>query len=316
MAARLPPLNSLRAFEAAARTGSFVAAAAELHVTPGAVSHHVRELEATLGLALFERKARGVSVSAAGARYQARIAEVMQRLEEATAQLRRPALDGPLRLSLPQSTAQWWLAPRLPALLRDFPALELQVVTDTRPVDLLAGEADIALRFGAGDYPGLASRLVMGDALTVLAATAPAPGRGAGRRRALPAANSLLEDLGATPAEPWLRWAPWMRELRLSRGEQAQRVGFSDSGLALSACLAGAGWCIGRLSLALDALRRGQIQALSDWRPTEFAHYLLCRPAEIDSPGIIAFHDWLTDQARQFAADAEQLAGVRIALPA
>ncbi|MCK7594658.1 LysR substrate-binding domain-containing protein [Pseudomarimonas salicorniae] len=306
-------MNSLRAFEAAARTGSFVRAAEELHVTPGAVSHHVRELESALGMPLFDRRTRGVTVTAAGARYRARIGEALQLLEEATARLRRPELDGPLRLSLPQSTAQWWLAPRLPALLRDFPSLQLQVVADARRVDLLQGEADIALRFGPGDEPGLSSRLVMGDAVAVLASAQPPSRRGGGRGKASP--PPLLEDLGAGEGETWLRWSPWLRELRLPRGAATQRVGFSDSGLALAACIAGAGWCLGRVSLAAEALRRGQLHPIASWRPTEYAHHLLCRPAESDSPRIAAFHDWLQQQARQFADQAEQQLGVRLALP-
>lgn len=301
----LPPLNALRAFEAAARTGSFAAAAAELHVTPAAISHHVRELESVLALRLFDRHAQRVAITPAGEQYRLRIGAALRAMEEATARLRRAEIDGPLRLSLPQSTAQWWLAPRLSRLVAEFPAMQLQVVGDSRRVDLRKGEADVALRFGAGDYPGLHSRLVIGDAISVLDAAA----------NASDAPLRLLEDLGASPAEPWLHWAPWLRELGRASDRAPARIGFSDSGLALTACLAGAGWCIGRISLAFDPLQRGQLKPLAAWRPSEFGHYLVCRPEDADSQRVAAFGDWLSGAARQFAAAVRASTGLQLALP-
>lgn len=301
---KLPPLNALRAFEAAARSGSFAAAAAELHVTPAAISHQVRELESVLALRLFDRHAQRVAITPAGEQYRLRIGAALRSMEDATARLRRAEIDGPLRLSLPQSTAQWWLAPRLRRLVAEFPAMQLQVVGDSRRVDLRKGEADVALRFGAGEYPGLQSRLVMGDAIAVLDAAA----------SATDTPLRLLEDLGASPSEPWLHWTPWLRELSRTPDQAPARIGFSDSGLALTACLAGAGWCIGRMSLAFEPVQRGQLKLRAPWRSSEFAHYLVCRPEDADSPRVGAFFDWLNGEARQFAAAVQASTGLQLAL--
>ena len=314
MPRRLPPLNSLRAFEAAARLGGFSRAADELHVTPAAVSQQVRELESRLGVTLFQRQPRGVRLTAQGEQYFAQVAEALQRVETATARLLRPRIEGPLRLSLPQSTAQFWLAPRLQRLLAESPGLQLQVIGDTRLADLRGGEADLALRFGGGDYPGLSSRLIMGDAASVLGL----PDAARLRPPALAGAaapHALLEDLGAGEAEPWLHWSPWLRELRRAELNDAPRIGFSDSGLGLAACRAGAGWCVARLSISLELLVEGSLQAMAPWRATEFAHYLVCRPEQEDDPRIRGFTAWLGDEAQRFAESAQATLGVQVALP-
>lgn len=306
MSRRLPPLNSLRAFDAAARSGSFVLAGRELHLTAAAISHHIRELEEALGVALFERLARGVRLTPAGAAYQERIGEALLLVEEATARLTRPAFDGPLRLTLPQSFAQAWLVPRLPGLLRRHPGLQLDLVGETRLADLRAGQADLAIRFGAGDYPGLRVVPVLGDALTVL------------RSARLPATadTPLLEDRGAPRQERLMHWGSWLRVLGRRRGDGATRLGFSDSAMMLAACSAGAGLCIGRLSLAFDALRRGELLPFSGWRPTEFAYHLLCRPEDADAAGVLAFAEWLRDEARAFASSVQAEFGVQLAVEA
>ncbi|OXS15993.1 hypothetical protein CGX12_06305 [Zobellella denitrificans] len=162
-----PPLNTLRAFEAAARLNSFSAAAGELHLTAAAISHRIKELEQALGVPLFIRQARGVRLTEAGRRYQARIADAFGIIASATTELSQPPLAGPLVLSLPHGFCRHWLLPRLAGLLARHPGLRLTLQAEDRLADLRTGQADLAIRFGAGDYPGLPRRALAGDCVTV-----------------------------------------------------------------------------------------------------------------------------------------------------
>ncbi|MBB3141074.1 LysR substrate-binding domain-containing protein [Halomonas organivorans] len=280
------PLATLRAFEAAARLGSFSAAAMELHVTPAAVSHRIKALEEETGVALFERKARGVILTEAGDRYRARIAEAFGLIEAATRELGEPGIDGPLRVSAPHAFLRHTLLPRLDDLARRHPGLALDLVGDNRLANLHTGEADIALRFGTGRYPGLSAEPLMEDAITVLAPAGETTNDD--WRRAC-----FIEDSSATDVEPWSGWAPWWREAGLHEPGMLRRFTVSDSGLALDACRQGLGLCLARLSVAREALRRGEVVTRRSWRRTEFSHYLVTLPGTAEAPRVRAFRDWL-----------------------
>lgn len=309
---RTPPLNSLKAFEAAARHGSFARAAIELNVTPAAISHQVKELEQTLGLMLFTRQARGVALSAAGESYRASIAEALTLISRATASLQTDRLQGPLRLTLPHSFAQSWLTPRLASLISLHPDLQLCISADNQLADIHAQEADIAIRFGNGDYPGLHAEFLLADAATILIATDQL-------ERTMPSSNVnlladalLLEDVSVGRDEPWMSWQPWLREAGVDRDPSRKRIRFSNGAMAIDACLSGTGLCIARLSLVLDALRRRQATALLPWRSTEFAYYIVYREGDADNPRLRAFIDWLRHEGGSFAALAQATSGHEI----
>jgi LysR family glycine cleavage system transcriptional activator len=144
MARRLPPLNSIRAFEAAARLGSFVAAAQELNVTQPAIGRHVRQLESWLGVALFQRNARGVLPTAAGAQYLATASRLLDELAAASAALAQPQ-PALLRLMVVPGLARRWLAPLLDSLLAQRPGLRLAIEPHATFCQLQAGQADLGL---------------------------------------------------------------------------------------------------------------------------------------------------------------------------
>ena len=148
---RLPPLTSLRAFEAACRLESFAAAAAELNVTPSAVSHQIKSLEDHLGVVLFRRAARAVIPTAAARRAYPGLRRGFDEMASAM-DLVRPPKTGPLVVSVVPSFAMKWLIPRLDRGPAD---IQVQIVATRDYADLLAGEADLAVRFGMGNYPGL-----------------------------------------------------------------------------------------------------------------------------------------------------------------
>lgn len=280
------PLTTLRAFETAARLGSFSAAATELHVTPAAISHRIKTLETETRVALFERRARGVTLTEAGERYRARIAEAFGLIAAATRELGEPGIDGPLRVSAPHAFLRHTLLPRLEGLSRRHPGLALDLVGDNRLANLHTGEADVALRFGTGRYPGLRAEPLMDDAITVLAPAGEAASDD--WRRAV-----FIEDGSATDVEPWSGWAPWWREAGLHDPAAPRRLTVSDSGLALDACRQGLGLCLARLSVAREALRRGEVVTRRPWRRTEFSHYLVSLPGNAEAPRVRAFGDWL-----------------------
>lgn len=294
------PLAALRAFEAAARHRSFKHAAGELHVTPAAISHRIKALEAELGLRLFRRHPRGITLTPEGEQYRERIAEAFTLIARATEDLGRPPVDGPLVVSASHAFTQHCLLPRVGSLLERHPGLRLSLIADDRPADLGRGEADLAIRFGTGRCPGLQSEHLLGDAITVVGPAGQRPGEGEWQ------GARFIEDIGATPAEPWSGWAPWWQALGLHDHAALDRLRVSDSGLALAACRQGLGLCLARFSVAREALRAGWVTSLQPWRPSEFAYYLMSLPGVSHNPRHAAFRSWLgealSDMARELAA--------------
>lgn len=309
---KLPPLNSLKVFEAAARHGSFVGAAAELHVTATAVSHQIKALEEALGLRLFQRRPRGIVLTEAGIRYQQRVTEALDLILKASSSLSLQEVDGPLRLSLPQSLAQHWLSLRLDGLLTSYPGLQLLINGDNRLADLHAGEADIAIRFGAGNYPGLHSELLLSDAASCVIASDKLQRLGDTSTAHLLQSSTLLEDVSVSVGEPWMAWRLWLREAGSRRELNSHYIRFSDSAMALAACLNGQGLSIGRLSLVFEPLRRRQLTALLPWRSTDFAYHVVYREADSENPRVQVFSDWLVMQAREFARHVESFCGIKL----
>jgi len=316
LARRTPPRNSLRAFEAAARRGNFARAADELSVTAAAVSHRIKELEAALDAQLFVREARGVRLTEAGERYLVGIARAFDEIERATAQVGESSVDGPLKVSMPQSFAQVWFAARAARLVQRWPGLVLTVEGDSRLADLRRGMVDIALRFGSGVYAGLHSQPLMADAVTVLAAPSFMQRHEGLSFAELLAQAPLLEDAGVAAGEASSTWGPWLREAGVRAQPGFRRLYFSDSAMMLAACQASAGLCVGRVSVAFAALQRRELQPLLPWRSSEFAYYLVTRPADTDNPRILAFRTWLQEEIRDFSDSVARALGVMLSLSA
>lgn len=163
MQSNLPPLHLLLAFEAAGRLNSFKCAAAELHVTPSAVSHQIKELESTLGSALFARLGRSVQLTDEGAVYLREVQQALRDLARATRQLQRRTDKRVLRLSTDNFIAYEFMLPRLASFRARFPTLELSLVPTTHIVDFAGASVDAAIRIGIGPWPGLVAH-VLGDA--------------------------------------------------------------------------------------------------------------------------------------------------------
>jgi LysR family glycine cleavage system transcriptional activator len=157
----LPPLNAVRAFEAAARLGGFNAAGAELNVSANAVGRLVKILEESLGIPLFRRLPRGVVVTEAGGRYLGRVGTLLDQLDEATADLQGLETSRVLTVSAMPSMVSRWLIPRLGRLTEQHPELDVRIVATVARTDFARAEIDVAIRIGRGSYEGLRSELLM-----------------------------------------------------------------------------------------------------------------------------------------------------------
>ena len=249
--AALPPLEWLRVFEAAGRAGNFTATAAELGLTQAAVSQRIRNLEARLGVRLFVRLPRGVELTADGEAYLPHVQTALAELGRSTDDL----FGSPLRkftVAAPLSVAALWIAPRVAALAREFPQLQIAVATVNRPADYAAAGADFEVRFGAGNWPERRAVRLYDEVL----APAAAP-RLLERDRDW---RQLPQIAVSGPRDGWAEWAA-------ATGAAPPRppfLRFDSFAPACAAAVAGGGVLLASLALAAPALAAGQLLRLPE----------------------------------------------------
>jgi LysR family glycine cleavage system transcriptional activator len=286
MARRLPPLNALRAFEVAARHNSFTGAATEMRVSHAAISRHVRSLEAQLGVTLFRRAKRGVELTEDGVRYLKAVSAAFESIAEATEALAKPR-DVRVRVSVEPAFAGRWLIHRLGRFQAAHPDVDVVLDASPRLVDLGRDEADLAVRYGQGGWPGLRQDLVTSSRIFAV-------GRKElrGRRRAAFAPDELRafvllhEDDGGL----WRRWfaAAGVADANVSRGPR-----ILETGLALDAAVAGQGIALADEALIADDLARGRLVKLCDVALADGGYYLLSLASAQGRRPLAAFRDWL-----------------------
>jgi LysR family glycine cleavage system transcriptional activator len=288
---RLPPLPSLRFFEAVARRLSVTLAARELHVTPGAVTQQVRKLEDFLGCALFERRARGLTLTAQGRAYHAACQEALALIERATARLAADRRQIILVSCTPGFATQW-LIPRLQDFLRGAPEIDVHVSTTHRPVDLARESIHFAVRHGLGDYPGLQSKTLLADELIpVCSPRLVAPRRSA--TRADITAERLLHD------EHRDDWRLWCQAAGVDGLDCDGGIVFVDSNAAIEAALAGQGVALVRRSLVARELAARRLLAVKvPPLRTPLAYHLVYRAPTLADPAARAFFTWICGASR------------------
>ncbi len=290
MSRPLPPLNALRAFEAAARLGGFVAAAAELHVTPAAISHHVKALEERLGLPLFARRARGLALTSDGAALLPDLRDAFDRIAQAIERLDRNGGGRVLTVSLVTTFALAWLVPRLHRFQTAHPDIEVRITTSQRRVDFEREDVDCAIRFTALPPASLHATKLFDDVLTPLS----------GRRYA--ARLKKPSDLRGVPLidtsfEP--EWPIWLRAMGLDAFEPQRTISFDSTKIGVEAAIEGAGVAIGPPDLFRDDLREGRlVQPFPDIVASGKAWWFVTAPApaSAERPKIKAFRAWLLDE--------------------
>jgi LysR family glycine cleavage system transcriptional activator len=302
MSRRLPSLNALRAFEAAARHLSFTKAAEELHVTQAAVSHQIKGLEEQLGLPLFRRLNRRLLLSDAGQAYLPALSEAFDGIAEATGRLSAERRGGAVKVSALPSTAAKWLLPRLSRFREQHPDIDVLVSAAHALVDFRRDDVDLAIRYGRGVYPGLECLPLMPD--EVFPVCSPALlAHGPPLRRAEDLAHHTLLHDQTTEGEIQ-NWRNWFDLIGITGVDAVRGPGFSDSNLVLEAAAAGQGVALGRRSLALTDLASGRLVIpFGPVVPSQSSYYVVYPPGKAGLPALLAFRDWLLEEAARDATE-------------
>lgn len=286
---RLPPLSAIQAFEAAARHLSFARAAKELHITASAVSHRVRVLETLLGVTLFDRRNQRVALTAEGEVYLAPVREALERIGHATA-----LLGNKQRRALVVSVAPAF-APSLIRSLAGFeqshPAIELQITPSLELADFSKGEADAAVRYGAGRWNGLCRHLLSSEERV------PVCSPRVMRKLQKPSDLARVPLLHIVPRPG--EWSAWFMQVRVDGVRTESGARFQNSVLALEAAAAGLGVALVDRSIAADYLDSGRVVvpfAIS--LPSTNAYYLVYPERRDLDPRLIAFRDWMLTRWR------------------
>ncbi|WP_323769822.1 transcriptional regulator GcvA [Antarctobacter sp.] len=292
---RLPPLTALRAFEAAARHVSFAKAAAELNVTPAALSFQIKNLEDHLGTPLFHRLNRAVDLTEAGRILSPGATQGFEQLTAAWRATRRLQDTRLLTVTAGPAFTAKCLAPRLYGFARAHPEIELRFVAGLRMMDFDRDEVDVAIRYGYGTDEGLVSTHLVDEGIAPmmrpdLAARYPTP------QSLLDA--PLLQDASHDFLDPPAGWAEWFRACGIDH-MPTPAARFSQADHALDASLAGSGVVLSRTSLAQQYLASGQLVAPYDVALTTAAHFrFICAKGTEARPQIAAFREWLFSEIR------------------
>lgn len=299
---RLPPLNALRAFEAAARHLNFSRAADELSVTPGAVSQQIQNLEDYVGAALFKRTPKGLLLTDAAQTALPALREAFDRLAEA-ASLLTAAVDGRrLTITAAPSFAAKWLMSRLGDFERSHPQVDIWLSTGMDLVDFAAGEVDVAIRYGSGRYPGLEVQRLMAERVIPVAS----PTLLAENPLTTPeelANHVLLHDGSPDLDDSCPDWPMWLAARGLKSIDGARGPRFNLSSLVIEAAINGRGVALAKETLALDDIEAGRLVTPFDIQTeVDFAYHLVYPKAKGRLPQVKAFVGWITAQAEAHEA--------------
>ena len=303
IARKLPSLNALRAFEAAARHQSFTLAAEELSVTQGAVSHQVKALEEELGLKLFERLHNQLQLTTVGLCYLETIADAFDRIESGTQDLHRQRDRQSLVISTSPNFAAKWLVPRLGLFSAQHPVTDLRLDLAQRQVNFVGEEIDLAIRYGSQRWSGLHCTQL-------------------GREFLVPVCSPLFGGIGSAAAiaqQTLLHvhdrrgWADWFDAQGLPRALAERGVVFNQESAAVDAAIAAQGITLARASLAVhDLMQRRLTIPLNRTLPVAEAYWLVYPELHHATPNVVAFRHWLL---QAFEADRQFWLGLPGSFP-
>lgn len=297
---RLPPLNAIRAFEAAAQRGSFAAAAADLNVTHWAVGKQIKLLEEWLGVPLFHRRPRGVALTDEGAELLHDVSAAFSRLSEATAKLRRPdmtrRLSGVVRVNVQPSFALRWLFPRLPAFQELFPNIDLHISTTSRKLRYVGTAFDIGVRSAPEQHAGLRSEPLMPDRRR------PACSPALLRRRPIGSVDDLRHHTLLHSATTRPAWSHWLSAARVPDLRTIGKMELEHVYQQLQAATEGLGVALASVPLIEGDLAAGRLVcplAAPTWNAGNYE--LVTNEDRITIPAVRAFRDWIRAGARKSA---------------
>ncbi|MDF0606302.1 transcriptional regulator GcvA [Neisseriaceae bacterium TC5R-5] len=289
-----PPLNTLRAFEAAARLESFSAAASELFVTHGAVSKQIKQLEQWLGVPLFIRSGGKVKLSEAGWRYLIQIQDGLDLIANATSQLLQPNHQRRLSINATPTLALHWLLPRLSTFRQQFPELELHLLTSDRDIRRLDDPFDIAIRRGPGDWPGHLAKPFLKEWELPLCSPQLLDSKPIRTPSDLGQHTLLYADTRPTS------WQRWLTLAGVAELKPTASMHFDSFALALQAAINGLGVVLGPIPMANSLLDNAQLLAPLASPLLAVRDYCWIAPRNASSdPGIAAFCDWLEYEGKK-----------------
>lgn len=289
MRSRLPPLAALRVFDAAARHQNFSRAAKELHLTHGAVSHQMKALEQDLGIALFRRRTRGVTLTQEGEMLAATMRDALDRITRGIDAI-RAVQPRALTISVLPAFATHWLIPRLADFNERHPDIGINIRASQELADFARDDVDVAVRYGSGEWSGLHAVKLMDEQIFPVCSPSFAGGR-------LPCTLFALQEatLLHSPTQPWDEWfiAQGLPPPAARRGME-----FSESGLLLRAAIDGLGIALARSILVQPELDTGRlVRPVPHAVPARFGYYVVYPPDRESSERLLVFRDWLLSQA-------------------
>jgi LysR family glycine cleavage system transcriptional activator len=302
MSRRLPPLNALRAFEAAARNENFTRAAEELGVSQVAVSQQVKFLEATLGLKLFARDGKRLVITSAGKHYLAVVSDALDRIAVGTDRLLQNGPSSILTVSTSPDFGAKWLVHRLGRFTAAYPEIDIHVSTSSKQVDLIAEHVDLAIRHGDGHWAGLDAVALCQERLVAVCS----PKFLAGRNR-ITQASDLLK-LPLLRLDGWSTWSKWFEVAGVSATARRGPV-LNQASMLIDAAVDGQGVALARTTLAAWDLLHGRLVVAIDVSlPLENTYWIVYPKLASREPKIVALRDWLLAEA---ADDERRLRALR-----
>jgi LysR family transcriptional regulator, glycine cleavage system transcriptional activator len=296
MTSRLPSLNGLRAFEAAARHLSFTNAATELNVTQTAISHQIRRLEEELGIQLFVRQNRALALTPQARDYLPGVRAAFNDLRLATDRLLRNDNDHVLTVSTLASLAAKWLLPRLSAFQEAHPGIDVRITTSTALVDFRSGDVDAAIRYGRGHWPGVRADWLTADELFPVCSPALLTGNRPLRSPQDLADHTLLHTSGVYDDD----WRLWLTAAGLPADiSKLPGLTFDLILMTVQAALDGIGVAMGRTSYVEADIAKGRLVVpFKITLPTDAGFYLVSPEGRADPPKLAAFRKWLAASAQ------------------
>ncbi|PDO90439.1 transcriptional regulator GcvA [Kosakonia pseudosacchari] len=292
----LPPTATLRAFEVATRHTTFTAAAAELCITQSAVSHQLKNLEEIWGLPLFQR-GKTLSLTPAGAALAPLVREFFSKLETTLADLREQKGRVRLRVNTTYSFALKWLLPRLPGLARLHPEILVTLESTDQAINFASTDADVAIRFGHGNYPALHTEFMFREQLFPVASPALLQRFGTPDEPAELLRYPLLTRDGADLVP---KWDAWFKQVGVNTDVLHENVRFADTNMTIEAALLGQGIALARSGHVEKEIADGSLVRLFDLPfPSPAAYYFVCPQGIETQPHIVTFRSWLLAESQQ-----------------
>ncbi|WP_136253556.1 LysR substrate-binding domain-containing protein [Onishia niordana] len=295
----------LKVFAVSARHLSFTRAAEELHVTTGAVSQQIKQLEERLGFKLFRRLPRRLELTDEGRRLALVVDDAYQAVGLEVRRLRSGVMSGILRLRSVPSFLAKWLMPRLPRLQARFPDIELQVVAEDSSISLREGDFDLALDLNDGHYPGLAITPLMDEVIFPVCAPSLLRGKPPLRRPEDLAWYPLLHDVTAwRGSSDYAEWEHFLHEIDAPHVGVQRGYTFNRNQLTMDAASAGMGVAIARQTLITNELKTGTLIAPFSQRVATGKRYgIVHAPGALDDRRVKAVHDWLVEEAQRVSGN-------------